>query len=76
MYDGHMWGGGWFMMIPWTILTIALLLWAVRAFQGRDNGNVSTTQKIDTPLDIVKKRYARGEITKEEFDRMKKDLVD
>jgi len=27
-------------------------------------------------LDIVKKRYARGEITKAEFEEMKKDLAD
>jgi putative membrane protein len=28
----------------------------------------------DNPMEIAKKRYARGEITHEEFEQMKKDL--
>ena len=32
------------------------------------------TGSMETPLEILKKRYARGEITKEDFDRMKRDL--
>jgi putative membrane protein len=30
----------------------------------------------ESPMDILKKRYARGEITKEQFDEMRRDLQD
>lgn len=41
--------------------------------QGSDRDHRESTDS-ETPLEILKKRYARGEITKEEFDQTKKDL--
>jgi len=36
----------------------------------------SGTGGLETPLDVFKKRYARGEVTRDEFEQMKKDITD
>jgi putative membrane protein len=68
------WGGMWFGWIFWLVI-IALAVWIVArlAASGRA-GNRGSDYKRETPLDILKKRYARGEISKEQFENMKKDL--
>ncbi|MBD3289791.1 hypothetical protein GF337_13370 [candidate division KSB1 bacterium] len=46
-------------------------------FKGNWNSSPpddNQSKKEENPLDILKKRYAKGEITKEEFENMKKDL--
>ncbi len=66
-YEGHWFGGG-FMWIFW-ILLIVLVIWAINGSSGRnqDSGEKSA-------LEILKQRYARGEIDQEEFTQKKKDL--
>lgn len=74
-HEGMVWGcGGWFMMIFWIAVIVGIVFlvkWLVQ--QGRTSGQAS--QKEETPLDVLKKRYARGEIDKEEFEQKKRDLT-
>ncbi len=62
------------MMIFWTVLTITILIWLFKTIQNRSSELIPTALKHETALDILKKRYARGEINKEEYDKIKKDL--
>jgi putative membrane protein len=67
---GQFYGGGFFMWIT-TIIVIALLaFFGIKLFKLK-NPDAASKQ---TPLDIAKSRYARGEITKEQLDILKKDL--
>jgi len=70
---GHMmtygYGGGFMWLIVLVLVGIVIyFLFQVSKSKGSD-GSI-----IETPLDILKKRYAKGEIDKEEFDRKKQDL--
>ncbi|PRY91372.1 SHOCT domain-containing protein [Marinilabilia salmonicolor] len=68
---GHGWGMGFGWIIGIIILLVILWL-AFRTFRPGDTNQTSPAQK--SPFDILKERYAKGEIDKEEFDQRKKDL--
>jgi putative membrane protein len=58
--------GGWFM---WLILVIVVAIAIYFIVQAQRGGGAR-----EMPLEILKKRYAKGELTKEEYDRIKRDL--
>ena len=72
---GGGWGGlGWlgplFMLAFWAlVITGGVFLVRFLARQGRTLG------RQDTALEILKQRYARGEMQKEEFEAKRKDLT-
>ena len=73
LYFGHMFGwglGGGIMMLIFWVVIIILIVWAVKEFSGKKD-----IESKSSALDILKERYAKGEINKEEFETKKKDLA-
>lgn len=60
------------MMIFWILIIVGLVFFIKWLVESSRHGGGPQGQH---PSDILKQRYAKGEITKEQFDQMKKDLA-
>jgi putative membrane protein len=74
-----MWGAhdgmGWWMVFGmiWMVVFWGAVIWAiVRAAMRIGEGR---REREESALDIARRRYAAGEITREEFDQLRKDLA-
>jgi len=68
-------GGFWFMPVI-MIVFWGLVIWGIVALaRGVSRGDASSSTPSESPVEILKRRYARGEITKQEFEERKKDLI-
>ena len=80
MGPGHywwndMWWGGGMWLYPLILLTILLV--GLYLIFGRGNWRPPRSgERFETALDILNKRYARGDVSKEEYEQIKKDRVD
>jgi putative membrane protein len=68
----HYWYGGMFMWIIGLIVIGLIIYFIVAAAQSRPERR--PPEQKETPMDVLRMRYARGEITKEQFEEMKRDL--
>lgn len=85
-YNMHPWGMmggmGWmgliFNLAFWILLLVALILvikWLLQSTKGSEQARPEPLAKSgDKALEILKERYAKGEIDREEFEQKKKDL--
>ena len=72
------WGMGWFgsifMLVFWVLVIVGLVFlirWLILATKGG-----TEVTRSSRALDILKERYTRGEINKEEFEEKKRNLID
>ena len=72
MHEGMEWwmviGGLWGLLV--VVGIIAFIIWATSAF-SQNNSNYRTRREA---RDIARERYARGEITREEYNTISKNI--
>lgn len=70
-HEGGMFFGGIVMWLFWLLIIIAVIV-VLRSVLGK--GSPDGASRTDTPLEILQKRYARGEIDDEEYKRRRREL--
>ncbi|MDD5721505.1 MAG: SHOCT domain-containing protein [Candidatus Pacebacteria bacterium] len=71
-WGGHILGG--LIMFLFWIVVIAFIIWLIRGGKSHFHHGCGHMDRNKDAIDILKERYAKGEINKEEFETKKKDL--
>ena len=79
MWGDRMWGGGMIfgplLMIFYIALLVGVIIIVVRWLSGSSlGGHLPPSKSEDNALNILKERFARGEIDKDEFDERRRAL--
>ena len=70
---GGWWGMGFYMSVFW-LLVIGICVAVILAMVRGRNAGASDDSRSDSALRILEQRYARGEISKQEFEDKRRDL--
>lgn len=67
-------GMGWWMLFGsiWFVVFWGLIIWAIVSLVNRPERGGATGG--ESALDVASKRYARGEINREQFEQIRRDL--
>ena len=67
-------GFGWMFMILWWVLIVVGVVTLIRWLAGYSREDSRKDDEEKSALEILKERYAKGEIGKKEFEEKKRDL--
>jgi putative membrane protein len=77
------WGPMWVFPMIMPIIMLVILILCLYFMFGRGGGGMPCSpmgthqgagREVESPLDILKRRYAKGEINKDEYEQIKRDL--
>lgn len=71
----YMWGFGWLGMILFWIAFIVVIVLVIKWLFQQGKTDTRPPAQEESVLEILKKRYVKGEINKEEFEQKKKDIL-
>jgi len=58
------------------IILVLVLAYFLIKYLNENKGNINTSKRKNSALDVLNERYARGEIDEEEYNRKKNILKD
>ena len=67
----EMHGNGWVIIWIAVLIILFVAVWMVARYTG-----LSSFERNSAPLEILKRRYARGEIDKAEYEERKQNLME
>ena len=73
MWQPEMWGPAGMWIFPLLILAVLILVFA-RGFGGRFQGGPRTANTEPNARQILDRRYASGELNRDDYRRMRTDL--
>lgn len=71
---GFPWMGGIAMMLLWVVV-LGAIVWAVVAAARSGRQSNPGLPRSESPLDVLQRRYAAGEINREQLEEMKRNLA-
>ena len=72
--DSMWWSGWWAFPVAMPIVMVAIMVVVLYLVFGRGGDAQHGRRDAEPAIEILRKRYAKGEINREEFEQMKRDL--